>query len=174
PVVDEKSLEAGLPQPGAAQVEVAPVAGFVPGDMISRIAAFFIDSIVVWALAWPLRAFSSAVFGTFASGIFEFTANALSFLSWYVVVFAYYGWFYSKKGASPGKLLMGLQVIDSTDGGHLTYWRAFFREAIGKWISMVPLGIGYFTAFFRSDRRALHDLLFDTAVVKGPSAKNKT
>ncbi|MES2855848.1 MAG: RDD family protein [Bdellovibrionota bacterium] len=181
-VPDEKALEVGVPMPppmtsgsvlnSSERAEDETALGHVPGEMFPRIIAFFIDGAIVWALSWPLQAVLIGSYALLSSGMIDFTAPALRFISLYAVIFGYYGWFYSKKGASPGKLLMGLQVIDSTDGSKINYWKAFFREAVGKWISGIPLAIGYFTAFFRDDRRALHDLLFDTAVVRGPSAKN--
>jgi uncharacterized RDD family membrane protein YckC len=182
---EERALEAGAPALPHSVLKSEPnqklkdqptpeAEGLIPGDMFARTVAYFIDWAIVWALAWPVQAVLIGIFNVFSSATLDFTVHALRLLSFYVIVYGYYGWFYTRKGASPGKLLMGLQIVDSTDGSRLTYWKAFFREAVGKWISLVPLGIGYLTAFFRDDRRALHDLLFDTAVVKGPSARNKT
>ncbi len=181
---EEKLLEVGVPLPPPPVDSGTRTRGFEPppseetlfepGDMFPRMIAFMIDCVIISALTWPVQGIWLAVFNVFSSSTLEFTSGAIRFLSMYTVVFGYYGWFYTKKGASPGKLIVGLQVVDSADGSRLNYWRAFFREAVGKWISAVPLGIGFITAFFRDDRRALHDLLFDTAVVRGPSARNKT
>ena len=82
------------------------------------------------------------------------------------VIYAYYGYFYSVKGASPGKMLLGLEVLDTDGVTRLTPSKAFFREAIGKLISFIPFAMGYIIVLIRADHRALHDLLFDTRVVR--------
>jgi uncharacterized RDD family membrane protein YckC len=79
---------------------------------------------------------------------------------------AYFGWFYSKRGATPGKMLFGIRVLDGRTGAHLGFWRAAFRETFCKAISAVLLMVGYLMAAFRKDRRALHDLMVGSQVVR--------
>jgi len=90
----------------------------------------------------------------------------------YVISFGiplfYYVWFYKNKGATPGKMLMRLRVSRADTGTNLTYWRAFFRETIGKFLSAIVLCIGFLLVVFRQDKRALHDLLFNTQVTYEP------
>ncbi|MBI1193789.1 MAG: hypothetical protein GC205_11550 [Bacteroidetes bacterium] len=66
-------------------------------------------------------------------------------------------------GASPGKLLMGLRVRDE-QGGKISAGKASVRY-FGKWISALPVFIGFFLAFSNPRRQALHDKLNKTLVV---------
>ena len=90
------------------------------------------------------------------------------FLMWTALKIPYYGFFYSQRGASPGKLAMGLQVVDARTGRFLTPWISIFRETIGTMLSWAIFSIGYLMAAFRYDRRAFHDLLFESVVVRVP------
>ncbi|MEC8625210.1 MAG: RDD family protein [Bdellovibrionota bacterium] len=86
-------------------------------------------------------------------------------ISW-TIGFFYFGWFYKNKGGSPGKLILGLRVRDYETKENIGYWRAFLREYIGKLISGVLLLLGFIMAAFRSDKKALHDMLSGTQVVQ--------
>lgn len=59
---------------------------------------------------------------------------------------------------------MRLRVLDDAKGTHLSFMRAGFRCALGYWVSFVPLGVGYLMVAFRSDKKALHDLMFGSHV----------
>jgi len=65
--------------------------------------------------------------------------------------------------ATPGKRLLGLKVVDQ-NGLPISFWRASGRTA-GKILSSILL-IGYIMAFFTKDKRALHDLMAGTIVIK--------
>jgi uncharacterized RDD family membrane protein YckC len=67
-------------------------------------------------------------------------------------------------GQTVGKLLMGVRVV-SLAGGAPTGGQAFLRW-LGYWASLVPVGLGYLMAGLRADKRALHDLLAGTRVVR--------
>ena len=93
-------------------------------------------------------------------------ANAINFGVKMVAIYFYYGHFYSQKGASPGKLILNLRVVNSETGKNLSYNEAFLREAIGKLISLLPLFIGYIVAGFREDKKTFHDMIFNTQVLR--------
>jgi uncharacterized RDD family membrane protein YckC len=76
---------------------------------------------------------------------------------------AYTGYFLSTKGATPGKMVLGLQVIRS-DGSGLTFTRGACRY-LAQIVSAMILAIGYIIAAFDNERRTLHDHLCDTRVV---------
>ncbi len=81
-----------------------------------------------------------------------------------LLFFLYFCATLSSFGGSPGKLLLGLRVVDAANGAKLTFGRAIFRETVGKLISAAPLAIGFVMAFMRQDTRALHDLTAGTVV----------
>jgi uncharacterized RDD family membrane protein YckC len=128
--------------------------------------ATVVDALILQAVNWPLAKVANSILVFLVGERAELLSGAVSFILINIVTFWYFGWFYSVKGASPGKLIMELEVIDSQSEAHLNFARAYFRETIGKFISGVPLGIGFLMAAFRTDHRALHDLIFDSRVVK--------
>jgi|RhiMethySRZTD1v2_1073278.scaffolds.fasta_scaffold89381_5 uncharacterized RDD family membrane protein YckC len=76
----------------------------------------------------------------------------------------YEAFFVYKLGATPGKLALGLKVV-RPDGGPVSLGRAFGRY-FAKWLSTIILLIGYIMAGFDSQKRALHDMICDTRVIK--------
>lgn len=84
----------------------------------------------------------------------------------FILTMFYYGWFYSVKGASLGKILLKLRVIDDTTGQNLSMTRAILRESLGKICSTLPLFVGFVMAGFRDDHKALHDIMFNTQVMQ--------
>jgi len=77
---------------------------------------------------------------------------------------AYTTWFVGRMGATPGKLACGLRII-RPDGGKVTYLRAFAR-CFAEYLSSIALGIGYLMVAFDEQKRALHDHICDTRVVR--------
>lgn len=149
----------------------APPAGFW-----IRFVATLIDGILVGLVTWPinygiasLTGMKSAFFGNPdpASGGAMMSYYMLSWSVTIVLSFVYYGWFYKNKGATPGKLAVGIKVVDAETGEFIGYFQTFGREVPGKMISGVILMIGFIMAGLRPDKRALHDLIFRTRVVKG-------
>lgn len=146
---------------------------YLPGGFWRRFAATFIDGCVVGLLKFPINLLVQLLFvglgkadtverqvdGAFAVLLFSIGLNI-------AIIAIYYGWFYSNKGATPGKMVFGLKVVDENTGTYIGYGRAFSREVIGKFISGIILLIGFLMAAFRSDKRALHDLLFSTRVIQ--------
>src|SRR5947208_255797 len=73
----------------------------------------------------------------------------------------------SRLGATPGKLVLKLKVV-RPDGAKVSLGRALGRY-FAKMISAVLLGIGYIMAAFDPEKRALHDRIADTRVIKARS-----
>jgi uncharacterized RDD family membrane protein YckC len=71
-------------------------------------------------------------------------------------------------GATPGKKMVGIEVVNFKDNGELNNKQMIIRY-VGYIVSTLPFLIGFFMVLFRSDRRALHDLLADTAVIRKES-----
>ena len=80
---------------------------------------------------------------------------------------AYEGLFISRLGATPGKLILKLKVV-RPDGGRVSLGRAIGRY-FAKILSAMILLIGYIMAGFDKEKRALHDMLADTRVIKARS-----
>lgn len=80
-------------------------------------------------------------------------------------VFAYYYFPLYASGETLGKKLVGVKVVSENGDGKLGFGQVLGREAIGKLISMLALGLGYVGAITRKDKKTFHDRLFSTRVV---------
>jgi uncharacterized RDD family membrane protein YckC len=85
-------------------------------------------------------------------------------LSLLVFAAAYETWMIGRYAATLGKMACGLRVVMS-DGGKVTYGRSFGRH-FAKHLSSFVMGIGYIMAGFDDEKRALHDRICDTRVIK--------
>ena len=67
-------------------------------------------------------------------------------------------------GATPGKKLLGIHVVDAKTLGEMNNKQAIIRY-LSYIVSSLPLGFGFFMVAFHKEKRALHDILADTVVV---------
>jgi uncharacterized RDD family membrane protein YckC len=88
------------------------------------------------------------------------------------------GWLYealltsSMHGATFGKRAIGARVVRA-DGTRLSFGRATARHFLKVIVTpLVPFAIGYLLAAFTSGKRALHDLMAETLVIKAGSQPN--
>jgi uncharacterized RDD family membrane protein YckC len=77
---------------------------------------------------------------------------------------AYEVYFIGSTGATPGKMALKLKVIRA-DGAPVDYGLALGRY-FAKILSALILLIGYIMAGFDEQKRALHDRICDTRVVR--------
>lgn len=70
-------------------------------------------------------------------------------------------------GATPGKWLAGLRVVDHRGRSPIGASRAVMRLCAYT-VSSLTFGVGHLMLLLRSDRCALHDLLAGTRVVRRP------
>jgi uncharacterized RDD family membrane protein YckC len=89
--------------------------------------------------------------------IFSLVANI-------VVAMTYYIYPLRKYGATPGKRLMDIQVVNVENAEKLGVATIILREFTLKTISIISV-IGCFLPFMRADKRALHDLMAKTRVI---------
>ena len=82
-----------------------------------------------------------------------------------IVSLAYFTYFEGgPSGATPGKRAMGIRVYDFREGGAIGYGRGFLRQ-IGKWLSTIPLFLGYFWMLWDKENQTFHDKLAGSVVV---------
>ncbi len=67
-------------------------------------------------------------------------------------------------GATPGKKMLGIEVVSYDGAGQLSNTQMITRY-IGYIVSMLPFMIGFIMVAFHKEKRALHDLLANTAVI---------
>jgi uncharacterized RDD family membrane protein YckC len=80
------------------------------------------------------------------------------------IAVGYTTFFLGKFAATPGKMALGLQVV-TPEGGRVSYMRAFGRY-FAELLSGMLLMIGYIMAAFDEEKRALHDRICSTRVIR--------
>jgi uncharacterized RDD family membrane protein YckC len=154
--------------------EGAALSGAVQyGGFWIRVVATFIDGLILGAvnIILSLVFFSSTGFMMVAQqNMMPSDGGRLAglYAIYMVLVYglqaAYMTWFVGKFGATPGKMACKLKII-RPDGSKVTYARAFGRY-FGYLLSSIILCIGYIMAGFDQEKRALHDMICDTRVIR--------
>ena len=134
----------------------------VPAGFWIRLLAWFLDLMLLGAIQWALLALLPGTsIETYYSGDAIWTG-----LDTFMLFFgmAYYTVGVAVFSTTVGKRLLGLYVL-RPNGSRVGPGRAFARY----WapiLSALILFIGFLMIAIRSDKRALHDLICDTVVVK--------
>jgi uncharacterized RDD family membrane protein YckC len=149
---------------------VAPAMAVAYGGFWIRFLAVLIDGMILYVID---RIVSFAIFGSTAAQIITVNPGdmgaAMSRVGMtstvnLVIGCSYETFFVGKMAATPGKMALGLKVVRA-DGSPVDYGRAAGRY-FAKILSAIILGIGYIMAAFDSQKRALHDMICDTRVIK--------
>ena len=87
--------------------------------------------------------------------------KALSFFSYvlYVVGFWY------MRGATPGKMIFGLQIVNKDDGTPIGLVTSLLRF-VGYFVSAVVFMLGFLRIIVDKDKQGWHDKIAGTLVVK--------
>ncbi|MBU1171787.1 MAG: RDD family protein [Proteobacteria bacterium] len=145
--------------------EGVAVGGLVYGGFWIRFAAKFIDGLI---LAVVNMAISGVMAGMMMSTLEDPAAAiqytlSLGFLQ-ILVAASYSSFFLGKFSATPGKMACGLKVI-TADNEAVSYLRGFGRY-FAELVSGMILCIGYLMAAWDEEKRALHDRICNTRVIK--------
>ncbi len=158
-----------------------PAVRFVPAGFLLRLAAYCLDFLIVnmasSILCTPfapqlrilLEGADPEVLGTDVGRMLDFYQQAgplMLLISgiYSVVSVLYYVGFHGHTGSTPGKRLFGIRVVN-VDGSALNYRRALTRYG-GELLSFLILGFGYLMIITHPEKRALHDLLANTRVIR--------
>lgn len=128
----------------------------VKAGLFSRWVATAIDpfiAILLWGLAVTVLASISPDLGAFGAFAFPVVYGI-----WFLVLL--------REGQTPGKKLLGHRVVNCQTGQIPGYITMFVREIIGKFVSGLFFGLGYFWAIFDKNAQAWHDKMAGTVVVK--------
>lgn len=142
------------------------------GGFWRRLLAYLIDKAIVETAAVATAAMAASAVGdgpsspvTIAEGIpgspgpflLAYTAAAIA------GSLAYFTWFHGSTGQTPGKMALGLKVVQ-TSGERLSFGGAFLRWA-GAIVSGIFLGLGYLWIAFDKRKQGWHDKIAATLVV---------
>jgi uncharacterized RDD family membrane protein YckC len=127
----------------------------IVGSVVSFIFGGIMGTTLLTQTGEPSQANLGTAFGLFgAMNVVLLSIN----IAYYVVLTGTYG-------ATLGKMVLGLRVVD-TNGQKISYGKAALREIVGKWISSVVLGLGYLWVAFDEKKQGWHDKIAGTYVVK--------
>jgi uncharacterized RDD family membrane protein YckC len=95
----------------------------------------------------------------------ELTASYVFFIwiFYEAVSIAYFTYFHGTAGRTPGKMLLGLQVI-STEGAPISFGIAFLR-AVGYLVSGALFNLGFVWVAFDKKKQGWHDKIAGTVVI---------
>lgn len=72
--------------------------------------------------------------------------------------------FWVRFRGTPGKRLLGCQVVDATTGDNLSVSRSVIRY-VGYIVSLLPLGLGFFWILWDKKKQGFHDKLARSVVI---------
>jgi uncharacterized RDD family membrane protein YckC len=147
----------------------AILSGVRYGGFWMRALALFIDGLIMSVVTVPV-----AVLVMLAMGGLHFDPQnpdvakilgleAVIGIFGLAVGIGYQAYFVPRKGGTPGKLALGLRIIN-VDGSSLSAGKAIGRYFC-YFIDSIVLYIGYLIAAFDSEKRALHDHICGTRVI---------
>jgi uncharacterized RDD family membrane protein YckC len=156
PPEEEWPLELEPPAPQGRPVERPALAG-------ERARAGALDFLLLCLMGLVVVYFASRAARVPLSGLLAAWPWLAGYLAFLGVVYATY--FTGTTGQTVGKMLLGLRVVD-TAGQPPGYFRALLRAALGA-VGLALAGLGLLPMGFDPARRALHDRVFRTRVIRG-------
>jgi uncharacterized RDD family membrane protein YckC len=161
----------------APKEEAGPAPGFKFAGHGARLVAYILDSLIVGllftivALVGVGLVVATAPPGTFNSR--EMSREAIAalglfgviFLLGFLLVMAYFPFFWARSGQTPGMRPFGLYVVRDSDGGKISAGQAILR-LIGLYVAAIPIYIGFVWIFVDPRRRGWHDLIAGTVVIQ--------
>ena len=139
-----------------------------------RLAAWLIDVACLFpvTIALTFAALTTIYFGGQLGGEINDQVIALGGYTSAVIVslsgVVYFTLFVGSCGQTPGKMLCRLKVI-RVNGQEITYGRALLRSQTWM-LSLLPVGLGFLMIACTRQKRALHDILAGTSVIRLPRA----
>ena len=147
-----------------------------PAGFFSRTLAFLLDIFLIVFLGLMIGGVSFLVLRFFRfKQILDFVKSVLGIEDQigqfivlispllFLVVLVYFVFFWTFIGSTPGKALLGLQIVRQ-DGRPLSVGRALLRY-LGYWVSAIPLFMGFIWILFDRQHEGWHDKISNTHVI---------
>ena len=165
------------PNWAAQQLALAPGAVGRPAGFWLRFVAYMIDGLIMMAVFCLVILVSTGVVMLLGMsmeakgeevGAGVVLVVMLGLLAQFVIAWLYEALLTSgPHGATLGKMAVGVRIVQAVDGKRISFGRATGRFFLKVMVTpMVPFGIGYLIAAFTSGKRAVHDFMADTPVIK--------
>ena len=147
-------------------------------SILVRFAAVLLDGIVPSLIFLPLGLVSAFVLSPFLAPtpgaapalpgdttqivvIFLVLLTYLGLASYSALVLAMWA-----NGLTPGKWMLGLQVVRRDTEQPASFWRMALRQIVGQWVSAILCYLGFLWAAFDANRQGWHDKIAKTLVVR--------
>lgn len=131
-----------------------------PATLLRRLAALAYDALLLAALLMCFSLLVLLVRGgrAVAPGTLWFQLCVLA------IAGIFFGGFWVHGGQTLGMRAWRIRLV-TREGGPMTWGRALQRFA-AAWLSILPMGLGFWWSLFDPERRCWHDLLTDTRVIR--------
>jgi uncharacterized RDD family membrane protein YckC len=130
----------------------------------ARFFASVLDSIIQLLILGPL------VYVLYGGDIFVNPAFDSGFSGVFVQYMLPMFWvilFWKFKSATPGKMMMGMSIVDATTGNNPSTSRLVIRY-FGYVVSIIPCLLGFFWVAWDKRKQGFHDMIANTVVVMNP------
>ena len=130
----------------------------------ARFFASLLDTIIQLLLLGPLLylLYGASLVSTSAEFGYNTTQFSLQVLPMLWVIL-----FWRFKSATPGKMLMGMSIVDATTGDTPSTLRLVMRY-FGYIVSAVPFLLGFFWVGWDKRKQGFHDMIGNTVVIMNP------
>ena len=169
-------FEGAIPNGSTDENHALPVPAIRYAGFWIRFLASLIDTILISILIAPViryffgqsNSVSTTIFN--GNGISSYNFESFSAISplgnliYTLVVLIVVISFWLYRSATPGKMLLGLKIVDQKTGGGLTAGQSVIRY-IGYFVSTLFFCLGFIWAGFDSRKQAWHDKMAGTLVV---------
>lgn len=132
-------------------------------SMRSRVFAYVIDDLLVTVIVMIIFWKNIVVLSDDMEAMMFFikTDLVMPLIILKVVYHTFFVWYY---GATIGKIIAKIRIIDSTSWGRVSFFSAFLRS-FGRIFSEMFFYAGFLIGFFNEGRKTFHDIIGKTLVV---------
>ena len=126
-----------------------------------RVGASLIDMLLQLAIMFPL---TYAIYGRLSEPGHVFMGFGDVFINLILPAAAVIA-FWVYKSATPGKMALSARIVDADTGAPLTTSQSVIRY-LGYFVSLIPLGVGFFWVGFDRRKQGWHDKMANSVVVR--------
>ncbi|MDD3249944.1 MAG: RDD family protein [Smithellaceae bacterium] len=147
------------------------VAYMIDGFIVSVVIIFLGVVAGVAYIAGAMSGDGSAIVAQMTDQAKLASLTAWIWLLTFAVNIAYFTYFHGSTGCTPGKMLLGLQVVSVT-GESISFGTAFLRS-VGYLVSSLVFCLGYLWVAFDRRKQGWHDKIAGTVVIIRESRRNE-
>lgn len=127
-----------------------------------RVLASLIDTIWILVLTFAL---GWMIYGAIYFQSTEFSQGYADIFITYVLPFILTLAFWYYKSATPGKMILGIKIVDANTLGKASTGKLCLRY-LGYYVSLLVLGLGFFWVGWDRRKQGWHDKIAGTLVIK--------